>query len=138
MDISVIRKLSESYPGGIKALAGRIHMSEQNLHRCIRENKIQAQDLEHIAKLLRVPISYFFDGENSRTNIETHGDYSPTSVNGNVSVISDVVVKDDENNNLQIINDKLILEVEMLKKLLEEKEKLLEEKERLIKFLTSK
>lgn len=34
-------------------------MTEQNLHRCIRENKIQAQDLEAISKALGVTIGYF-------------------------------------------------------------------------------
>lgn len=49
------------YPGGIRGLASEAGMSEPNLHRCIRENKIQAQDLETIANLLKVPISVFFD-----------------------------------------------------------------------------
>ena len=41
--------------------ASQIGMSEGNLHRCIRINKIQAGDLEKIAKILRVPVTVFFD-----------------------------------------------------------------------------
>ncbi len=36
-------------------------MSEGNLHRCVRENKIQAGDLEKISSVLGVPVGYFFD-----------------------------------------------------------------------------
>ncbi len=49
------------YPGGLKALAEAVGMTVQNLHRCVRENKIQAQDLEKIASELKVSIVEFFD-----------------------------------------------------------------------------
>lgn len=45
----------------MKKLALDIGMSEQNLHRCIRNNKIQAADLEKIAILLKVDVRIFFD-----------------------------------------------------------------------------
>ena len=61
MNLELIRTLSGNYGGGLKRLALDIGMTEANLHRCIRNNKIQAQDLEKIAKCLRVNLSVFFD-----------------------------------------------------------------------------
>ena len=46
MNLEIVRKLSENRGGGLKKLAADVGMSEQNLHRCIRNNKIQAADLE--------------------------------------------------------------------------------------------
>ena len=63
MNLELIKKLSENYNGGLKKLAADIGMSEQNLHRCIRCNKIQAEDIENIALRLKVDIRVFFDSE---------------------------------------------------------------------------
>lgn len=95
MNLERIRKLSENRAGGMKKLAADVGMSEQNLHRCIRNNKIQAADLEKIASLLKVDIRIFFDGDTSKLSnntVETSGDFSPASMNGNVSVGSDAVL----------------------------------------------
>ena len=88
MNLQLIKVKSEErkYPGGIKGLAESVGMTEQNLHRCVRENKIQAQDLEKIASELKVSIVEFFD--ESISSIHTEGDFSPASEKGNVSVIS--------------------------------------------------
>ena len=63
MDLQIIKKIVEEnrFSGGIRGLAETVGMTEQNLHRCVRENKIQAGDLEKIAKALGVPITVFFD-----------------------------------------------------------------------------
>ena len=45
----------------IRSLSATIGMSEQNLHKCIRNNRIEAGVLEKIAVALEVPVSYFFD-----------------------------------------------------------------------------
>lgn len=65
MNLQFIKtKVEQSqYPGGLKALAETVGMTVQNLHRCVRENKIQAQDLEKIASELKVSIVEFFDEE---------------------------------------------------------------------------
>ncbi len=63
MDLQKVRRLAEAYSGGMRKLASDIGMSEANLHRCVRENKIQAGDLEKIAHALQVHIGYFFDEE---------------------------------------------------------------------------
>ncbi len=61
MNLQLIKDYCEKRAGGLRQLAEDISMSEPNLHRCIRINKIQAGDLEKIAKTLRVPISVFFE-----------------------------------------------------------------------------
>ena len=60
MKLELIRNLCEDYDGGLKKLASDIDMSEANLHRCINNNKITANDLEKIAIILGVDISIFF------------------------------------------------------------------------------
>ena len=58
MNLQLIKtKVEEQrYPGGIKGLAESVGMTEQNLHRCVRENKIQAQDLEKYQLNLKSPL----------------------------------------------------------------------------------
>ena len=61
MELGIIRTLCEKRPGGLRLLASEIGMSEANLHRCINNNKMQAQDLETLAIKLGVDIRVFFD-----------------------------------------------------------------------------
>ncbi len=68
-----------------KSIAASINMSEGNLHRCVRENRIAAQDLEKIARLLKVSVGIFFD-ESNITAITTTGDYSPASDSGDITL----------------------------------------------------
>lgn len=53
----------------MKKLASDIGMSEANLHRCVNNNKIQAADLEKISSVLNVPVSSFFSGDHSVSNV---------------------------------------------------------------------
>ena len=123
MNLEVIRKLSENRGGGMKKLAADVGMSEQNLHRCIRNNKIQAADLEKIALLLKVDIRLFFDEEVSKLSdssvqsIETNGDFSPASMHGNVSIETDAILTE---------------RVKHLEELLAEKERLIKVYERMM------
>ncbi len=71
MNLDKIRTYAEHYKGGIKKLASDIAMSEGNLHRCIRTNKIQASDLERIAMKLKVNVGVFFD--ESVTGVDDNG-----------------------------------------------------------------
>lgn len=120
MNLEVIKKLSEKRVGGLKKLATDVGMSEQNLHRCIRNNKIQASDLEMIANLLDVDISIFFDkNKTTITKIEANGERSGASQHGNV------YLDNSQNGNQQ--------QIELLKQLLEEKDKQLAEKDLRIK-----
>lgn len=63
MNLNLIRKLSETYEGGLRKLASDIGMSEANLHRCINNNKMQASDLEKVAQRLSVNVGVFFDND---------------------------------------------------------------------------
>ncbi|MBQ2797549.1 MAG: helix-turn-helix transcriptional regulator [Tidjanibacter sp.] len=63
MDLKKIKKLSEKRRGGLTKVAADIGMSVPNLHRCINNNEIKASDLENLAKIFEVPVSYFFDEE---------------------------------------------------------------------------
>lgn len=119
MKLDTIKKISEKHKVPIKELAGKAEMSEQNLHRCIRANKIQAHSLELIAKALNVPINVFFD--ESPSSISTTGDNSPAVINGNASVTL----------NSEQSNPELIVLREKVNSL----ETLLAEKERMIQFL---
>jgi transcriptional regulator with XRE-family HTH domain len=65
MNLLKIKNLSEKKGMLLKDLAEKISMSYQNLNRCIRENKISANDLEALAEILGVPVSYFFDEKES-------------------------------------------------------------------------
>ncbi|WP_288089131.1 hypothetical protein [Bacteroides acidifaciens] len=60
MNLQLIKQYGEHYPGGLRKLAVDAGMSEGNLHRCIRNNKIQANDLEAISRLLNVEVKIFF------------------------------------------------------------------------------
>lgn len=82
-------------------------MSVPNLHRCIRENKIQASDLEKISRLLGVDIRVFFDELPHENPVTITA--QPTSKSG-----------DEESH---------------LREIIAEKDKILEEKERLIQIL---
>lgn len=71
MELLTIKNLCEKQGVEIKQLAKAVGMSEPNLHRCIRMNKIQAQDLENIAKYLNVSIIVFFDKPDATININS-------------------------------------------------------------------
>ena len=69
MNLEQIKICAERERIPFKVLASQIGMSEGNLHRCVRENKIQAGDLEKIAKILRVPVTVFFDEGRGGVNV---------------------------------------------------------------------
>ena len=87
MNLQQIKIIAETKKIPFKNLAKAIGMSEANLHRCVRENRIAAQDLEKIAAQLRVPIARFFDESATPSAIHTEGDFSPASESGDVSVV---------------------------------------------------
>lgn len=120
MDLSIIRNLSEKRVGGMRKLASDIGMSEANLHRCVNNNKIQAADLEKIALLLKIDIRVFFDEqlfERANNAVHTNGDFSPASMNGNVSVGGDAILAE---------------RVKHLEELLAEKERLIKVYEKMV------
>jgi DNA-binding Xre family transcriptional regulator len=117
MNILKIKELSEKRAGGLKKLAKDIDMSETNLHRCINANKIQANDLEKIASIFKIPISYFFE-DTPNGNITQTGNGNVGNVIGN----SNRVMVSDCESRLEIAEK----EKEHLRALLEEKERLIQ------------
>lgn len=101
----------------MRKLASDIGMSEANLHRCVNNNKIQASDLEKIAKLLNVDIRLFFEKEFVQPSVTASGDGS-------------VAVSGNNNSHIASGGDTALLQ-ERVKHL----EELLAEKERLISVL---
>ena len=99
MNLQHIKIIAERKRMEFKALASAIGMSEGNLHRCVRENKIQAQDLEKIASVLNVSIIEFFDEK--VTSIHTEGNYSPVADRGNISMVMGDAVLMEENKHLK-------------------------------------
>lgn len=87
MNLELIKKLSEKYNGGLKKLSADIGMSEQNLHRCIRYNKIQAIDLENIALKLKVDIRIFFDSEFMKYGNDTATNITKINDSGNKELV---------------------------------------------------
>lgn len=68
MNLLAIRDLCKSNEVSIRSVAIHIEMSEQNLHRCIKMNKIEANDLYLIAQFFNVPIGYFFGEDGNLSN----------------------------------------------------------------------
>lgn len=122
MNLLKIKELCEHKNGGLKRLAEEIGMSEQNLHRCINNNKIQAGDLEKIAHSFNVSISIFFEDQSLKENINVGH-----NVNGN------------GNNILGNISlNEMQKELDHLRQLLQEKQAIIDEKERTIQILLNK
>lgn len=117
MNLTLIKKFAKKRAGGLKKLAADIGMSEANLHRCVDKNEIKAGDLELIASKLNVKVGVFFD-ETDTTISATATDHSGASVSGNVTVNN---IKDD-NLDTSLIS-RYNMEIEMLNKILEEKER---------------
>ena len=134
MDLNLIKKFSEKRDGGLRKLAVDAGMSEQNLHRCIRLNKIQAADLEKISALLGVDIRVFFDDQVSRTAVKI-GDGSTAAVNvsGTIHGGQNVTTypADQEITNLRALLDEK-------ERIIAEKDALLAEKERTIQILLNR
>lgn len=73
MNLQLIKRYGDRYPGGLRKLAVDAGMSEGNLHRCIRNNKIQASDLETISRRLGIGIEVFFADTTNEAERQTIG-----------------------------------------------------------------
>lgn len=134
MNLQLIKNYCERRPGGLRQLAEEADMSEANLHRCIRNNKIQASDLEKLAILLKVRINVFFDeAEEAQvgcTHIEAHdhGQIAGRDINNGATLSADLVRLREKITHLeQRIKDKDAT--------IAEKDKRIADKDELIKIL---
>lgn len=126
MNLMKIKGICEAKDVSIRNIAEHIGMSEQNMHRCIRVNQIQAHQLEIIAKFFNVPVGYFFDDEASPVSQNT------ASVKGNNNVLVG-----GNNNTIHKLNE-CEREVEVLRVEVKHLTTQVEEKERLIQVLMNK
>jgi DNA-binding Xre family transcriptional regulator len=61
MNLLKVKKILGEKQLTINWLSKQIGMSNQNLYKCFEKNRIEANDLERIAQVLDVNVSYFFD-----------------------------------------------------------------------------
>ena len=137
MDLSAIKNFCRNRNGGLKKLASDIGMSEPNLHRFIRENKIQASDLEKISLLLGLDIRIFFDLiETSEGVTITNG--SAAAVNVNAPINAPITASSSDHAQIEALTAELSHAnalLESTRQILSEREQLIKEKERLIQLL---
>lgn len=106
-----------------KELCASIGISDTGLRKILARDSCETSLLKKIARVLDVPIAYFFD-ESGGSAVAT-GDFSAASVNGDASVSTDCQA---------VLKEK----VKALELLIGEKDKMIEEKERTIKILLQK
>ncbi|MGL4853157.1 MAG: helix-turn-helix domain-containing protein [Phocaeicola sp.] len=121
MNLLLIKKYCEEKKKALKYLAVECDITEQTLHRCIKDNKMQAGDLEKIALALQVDISTFFNNTAAEGKLNIgHNIQGSGSITGDISI------------------SECRKELQHMKQLIIEKDKMLEEKERLIQVLLAK
>lgn len=145
-NLHLIKTLAENKKMPITELAERVGVSEQQIHLMVRTNSTKINTLEKIAKVLDVPVTYFFDQPSLQTNekYEAKGKHGIVAKNiGSVDNRETKIVRESTTKIQQSETDiseeiilpaecpeqikhhieKLSMEVSMLKKLLEEKER---------------
>ena len=110
MNLQLIKQYGAIYAGGLRKLAVDTGMSDANLHRCIRNNKIQTGDLEALSRRLDIEMEVFFSSETNAVEMQA---------NGQIGHISWLLEK-----------------ITLLERLILDKDAIIEEKERAIKILS--
>lgn len=72
MNLLLVKELSDKRGIPLKKIAELAGMSEQNFHRCLRINKIDAEILWKVSEILGVSITIFFEGKLSQLNFLTN------------------------------------------------------------------
>lgn len=95
MNLGLIRTFAEERKITFRKIASLAGMSDGNLHRCIRTNRIQADVLEKIAKFLNVSICVFFDEFTPATQPLINGSnnqYNESGATNNTNTVGDSVL----------------------------------------------
>ncbi|MDR3141244.1 MAG: helix-turn-helix domain-containing protein [Tannerellaceae bacterium] len=116
MNLLIVKDILEKKNISIRYLADAIGMSEQNLYRCFRENKIQAGDLEKIAHSLQVSIGTFFEEKVTVSVQGSHNQLHNGTGDQNMSQSETTII-------------------EHLNRIIEEKNKIIADKDKFIDFL---
>lgn len=113
-----------------KDFAAQLGIAPENLSKIFKKESVSAERLGQIAKLLDIPISHFFDGNQETTTNIGH------NVIGQGNQVGDILLTDRESQlSLERKLERMIVENEFLRQEIEDKKSLLEEKERYIKLL---
>ena len=120
--------VNQKFDGNKAAFAKALDMSPTMMSSYLGNKRRSKPSVDMVTKIvtkLGVDARWLLTGEEPSpiSTVETRGDFSPASMNGNVSVASDAVLAE---------------RVNSLERLVEEKDKLIEEKERTIKILMEK
>ena len=112
----------------IRELASKINMSEQNLYKCFRRNSIELKYLEQMSEFLEIPLSYFFNENETISSNKLEGNKNITLQNNNLG----------DNNKVSIMLHDKDEEIEKLKREIDHLKSLLEAKDKIISLLERK
>jgi len=70
----------------VKHVAKKIGMTHQNLYRLLKKESIESKHLERIAKLLDVPVGYFFNENNTGVDIDHKVTGDKSSASGDITI----------------------------------------------------
>jgi transcriptional regulator with XRE-family HTH domain len=79
LNYNKIKSLASENKISLKELADKINLSEQGLHSGIKKQTLSVTNLEKIAEVLEVPVSYFFEDKEDVKKIINN-------TNGNIQV----------------------------------------------------
>ena len=71
MNLKKIKIIADEKEMTLTHIAEKIDMSIQNLHKCFKNNRIEAGDLEKIANVLEVSVLSFFDESETEKSTKT-------------------------------------------------------------------
>lgn len=123
-NLQLIKKIAESKNIALKSVAQQAGITEQQIHMICRTNSTKVATLEQIAAALGVSPRLFFDDE-----IETDNSILHKSTQSNDDENSALHFNSDKVNSRDQNNDKLSLELSLVKSLLSAKDKIISELE---------
>ena len=85
-NLSIIRDLSEKKKITLREIANSVSISEDGLQKIMKSGRTNTDTLERIAKVLNVPVGYFFDDTPLSAINQKGGNGSAMTVIGNATV----------------------------------------------------